>query len=296
MLRVVADTNLYVSAAISPHGTSSRIIECAQRGEITLVMCGALCDEIQEVLARDKFRRWITVDEASEFVDAVVLLAEWVDDRPADEVPQVCDDPDDNFLIALYQDGNAELLVSGDDAVQRIEYPNVHIYSPAKALSAIAYRHEWGEGLVPGDFEAAWRHVEAEGSAALINVYSTFSSIVKEARDPAEAAELLGFVTVPSAVGPFVDGLEWLRAQLAVRGLATRPWFASPDVAYLKLPPDPGVRLRVTQPVQLPDDTIFATLQRCPDLTDPRGMGFDHWRVFGIGGAWPLEQIPPRPS
>jgi hypothetical protein len=78
--------------------------------------------------------------------------------------------------------------VSGDRAVQRIQYPNVHIYSPADALEMIAFRHEWGEGLLPGDEAMARLHIEAEGNSALINVYSTFHAVIEHARDRQEAA------------------------------------------------------------------------------------------------------------
>jgi hypothetical protein len=80
----------------------------------------------------------------------------------------------------------------------------------------------------------------------------------------------------------------------ARRGLTNRPWYASPEVAYLKLPPDPVEGLRVTSDVPLPEDTIFATLLRCPDLPDPPDMSFDHWRVFAIGATVRPEDIPPR--
>lgn len=34
------------------------------------------------------------------------------------------------------------MAVSGDRAVQRIEYPNVQAYAPGDALELLAYRHE----------------------------------------------------------------------------------------------------------------------------------------------------------
>jgi len=40
----------------------------------------------------------------------------------------------------------------------------------------------------------------------------------------------------------------------------------------------------------LPADTLV----RCPDLPDQPGHSFDHWRVFDIGDAVPLAEIPSR--
>ena len=48
----------------------------------------------------------------------MALLADWVDDRPANDLPQACEDPDDNYLIALCQDADTGILVSGDGAVR----------------------------------------------------------------------------------------------------------------------------------------------------------------------------------
>ncbi len=45
-----------------------KLIEAAQRGELVLIMCEALYTEMQEVLERDKFRRWITLDECADFL------------------------------------------------------------------------------------------------------------------------------------------------------------------------------------------------------------------------------------
>jgi putative PIN family toxin of toxin-antitoxin system len=92
MLRLVVDTNVYVSAAISPAGSPMALIEAAQRGEVALVMCEALHAEVAETLERQKFRKWITLDEAADFLAAVTLLAEWADDRPLTEIPKVCED------------------------------------------------------------------------------------------------------------------------------------------------------------------------------------------------------------
>lgn len=294
MLRVVADANILVSAAISPLGASSQIVQMAQRGDIELWACERLIDEVTDVLARDRLRRFITPDEASAYVDAITLLANWVDDRPETELPLVCPDPDDNYLIALYQDADASMLVSGDKGVQSVEYAHVYIYSPVDALDVIGYRHEWGDALVPGNFDEMMRAATAEGNKALLTVYSSFNALIDEFESVPYAELLLQFVAAPVAIANFVASLEQLRAMLANRGLSSRPWFASPEVAYLKLPPDPGDHIRATSYVRLPQDTIFATLLRCPDLADPPGMNFDHWRVFGIGTPTRPEDIPPR--
>jgi hypothetical protein len=259
-------------------------------------MCEALHAEIEETLEREKFRRWITLDEAADFLAAMTLLADWVDDRPAAEIPNVCDDPDDNFLIALCQDADTGILVSGDEAVRRVKYPNILVYSPTQAISLLAFRHEWGEGYIPSDLETSRRQLEAEGSTAILTAWASFAMVFNHVHSGNDAEPFLQLVAVPDTVPQFVAEFDDIRNLLRDRGVGSRPWYVSPEVVYLKLPPDPKVHLVSTaEKLSLPPDTIFATLQRCLDLPDDPDLAVDHWRVFGIG-QWPLEQIPQRPT
>ena len=49
-----------------------------------------LLAELREVLAREKFRRWLSVEDAAAFVDDVVLLANPIDDPPDEAWARVC--------------------------------------------------------------------------------------------------------------------------------------------------------------------------------------------------------------
>lgn len=147
----------------------------------------------------------------------------------------------------------------------------------------------WGDGFVPDDSGAQ----DPEGNTALLKFWSTFIDVIKQP----DAAQLLPFVAVPSEVPRLAAALPQLRAALADRGITSRPEWASPEVAYLKLPPSPPEHLVATAEVVLPPGTIAATLLRCPDLPDlPSQEGFDHWRVFDVGDRVPPEDIPPRPA
>ncbi len=271
------------------------IVNAALRGEVMLIMCDRLHDEVVETLARDKFRRWLTQDEADDFVDAVTMIAEWTADRPDNEIPQVCADPDDNYLIALCQDSDAACIVSGDRRVQEVKYPNVRVCAPPHALELLAFRHEWGDGYLPGDIESSMLQMQAEGSTALINAYVAFSSVFELIDEPEQARVFLNLVAVPSAVDPFIAGYAKAREMMNERGVGTRPVYASPDVAYLKLPPNPQIHIVSVGTTPLPPGTIYCTLQRCPDLPQPPELDCDYWRVFGIGQPWQPDDIPPRP-
>lgn len=257
-----------------------------------MVLSEKLVDETETRLARSKFRKYLTEVEAEQYVDALCLIGTWVDDRPENEVPNACSDPDDNYLVALYQDSNAHYLVSGDKAVLAIDYANVHVRSVLQVLGDLTFEHVWGPELASGHSAEFIRDVAAEGNAGILSVYSSFLQII----DSPAAEEWLPYVVVPGTEQAFVSDMAQLRTMLADRGMTTRPDFGSPEIAYLKLPPDPGVSVWATGPMNLPNGTIFATMQRCPDAPEIEGTAFDGWRVFAIGQPVPVERVPPRPS
>ncbi len=257
-----------------------------------MVISEKLIDETETRLARNKFRKYLSEDEAQQWVDALCIIGHWVDDRPENEIPSVCADPDDNYLVALYQDSEAHFLVSGDKAVLAIDYPRVHVRSVNDVFNDIAFEHDWGPGLVRGAEGEAFRDVAAEGNQGIFSAYSTFINVI----DSPDAENLLPMIVVPETVSAFVSSIVELRAMLSDRGLASRPEFASPEVAYLKLPPNPGDNVWAMDPMYLPADTIFATMVRCSDIPPIDGTDFDGWRVFGIGQPVPIQQIPPRPE
>ena len=57
MARVVLDTNVVVSACLTPEGAPATIVELALLGAFTLCLSPAVLAKYREVLAREKFSR-----------------------------------------------------------------------------------------------------------------------------------------------------------------------------------------------------------------------------------------------
>lgn len=118
MPRAVLDPNLLVSALISPAGPSARLLLDFRAGAFELVTSPHLLSELAELLRRDKFRR-ATEAEADAYVD--VLRSESIVVEDPDPTPeQLCEDPDDEYLIALARAARVEALVSGDPHLLRL--------------------------------------------------------------------------------------------------------------------------------------------------------------------------------
>jgi putative PIN family toxin of toxin-antitoxin system len=138
-MRVVADANIFVSAALgrSPLSPSVQIIDAALDGRIELVMSPALLKEIADVLSRPRIRRRLSADDAQLFLADVVAQVMMMPD-PVDP-PMVCRDPDDDYLVALAMIAGAEVLASGDDDLLAVEraHAGVEVVTPRQLVDRL---------------------------------------------------------------------------------------------------------------------------------------------------------------
>jgi len=87
-------------------------LEEARSGALELIVSPLLLGELEDVLAREKFRRYVDLDTVRDYIDLLrgdVVVAE----DPTEEPPLHAADPDDDYLIALAF-GQKAVLVSGD--------------------------------------------------------------------------------------------------------------------------------------------------------------------------------------
>jgi putative PIN family toxin of toxin-antitoxin system len=134
-VRAVLDPNVLVSAAISTAGPPRQIVAAWVDGRFELVTSPTLLDELRGVLARPKFRRWISSELADQFVDGLADDALVLDDPP--ERPGVSPDPDDDYLIALARAAGADYLVSGDRHLLDLSDPDPQVLAPRQFLDAL---------------------------------------------------------------------------------------------------------------------------------------------------------------
>jgi putative PIN family toxin of toxin-antitoxin system len=130
--KVVIDTNVFVSAAIQ-RGASHRIVMSWLEGaaEFELVVCPALLAEVREVLtARPRLRRWITLEDATQFVDAIAAIVDLVDDPV--HISAATRDHGDDYLVALARDHNVDVIVSGDNDLLEWKAQDPPVVTPAQ--------------------------------------------------------------------------------------------------------------------------------------------------------------------
>ena len=109
--KVVIDPNVWISALLSPSGAPAHVLRAVLAGEVIAVASPRLIEELTSVLARPKFRRWVSLSDVEEFASAVAAKAELHADVP--RPPRASRDPDDDYLVALCESTGAQ-LVTGD--------------------------------------------------------------------------------------------------------------------------------------------------------------------------------------
>ena len=122
MDRVVLDPAVLVSALITPSGNPALLWQAVRDRRLALVTSPRLLGELAGVLARPKFRRYVTEEEAEEFVSEVARLGTAFPDSPEPE--RVSRDPSDDYLIALARSTASRAVVSGDRDLTELPDPD----------------------------------------------------------------------------------------------------------------------------------------------------------------------------
>lgn len=131
MRRVVVDPGVLVSAIITPAGPPAEIVRAAREGRLELVVSPHLLAELAAVLAREKFRAYVSVAEAREYVEGLAVLAETIGDPGVTEA--LARDPADDYLIALARASGGS-LVSGDADLLVLSGPELSVLAPRGLL------------------------------------------------------------------------------------------------------------------------------------------------------------------
>ena len=127
-MRVVLDTNVLISALISPGGWPDRLYQAWRVGRFALASSEEQLDEFRRVTRYPRLRPFLQPAAAGTMLNEIRHLAVLVSNLPMIDVSP---DPADNFLLALAQASQADYLATRDkdDLLQLGQYKNTHIVS-----------------------------------------------------------------------------------------------------------------------------------------------------------------------
>lgn len=134
--RVVLDTSTLISAALRPDSTPRQALLTAA-ASATVCASLATLTELEQVLMRDKFNRYIDQTTRREFLELYRRHARLFNVTENEEaaLPRPCRDPRDNKFLALALYSSTDILVSSDDDLLVLSpYQGIQILTPKEFL------------------------------------------------------------------------------------------------------------------------------------------------------------------
>jgi putative PIN family toxin of toxin-antitoxin system len=134
-IRTVIDTGVAVSAVLLPRSVPRQAFDkAAVLGR--LLVSEATIAELDEVLRRPKFNKYVLEEKRLEFLAALIRSAEAVE---VTEIIAECRDPKDNKFLELAVSGKASHIVSGDtDLLALHPFRGIAILTPQSFLATVS--------------------------------------------------------------------------------------------------------------------------------------------------------------
>ena len=108
-MKIILDSNVLVSALLSPHGLPAKILNLVLNGSVTLIYDNCILSEYINVLYREKFK--ISKELLNFVIDFIEKEGEY-----KIAIPQKIKfaDEDDKVFYELYKSGNVDYLITGN--------------------------------------------------------------------------------------------------------------------------------------------------------------------------------------
>lgn len=129
-MKIVLDTNVLVSALLTPHGTSAKILDLILKGELILLLDDRILNEYKEVLMRKKFM--FNRDSVDDLIDYFVISSEHV---TASNINLKLNDPFDLAFLEVAASGNAKALITGNKKHYPLKKAEFKILTPSEFLA-----------------------------------------------------------------------------------------------------------------------------------------------------------------
>ncbi|MEA5516831.1 putative toxin-antitoxin system toxin component, PIN family [Nodularia sp. UHCC 0506] len=130
---IVIDTNILISAALSPDGTARKAIDKVYKN-FKIAQSDETYQELSTRIYKRKFDKYISEEDRQDFLNIVKKYSQFI---VITSQINICRDADDNKFLELAKDSNAEFLITGDKDLLSLktlaEYQN-QIITPREFL------------------------------------------------------------------------------------------------------------------------------------------------------------------
>jgi putative PIN family toxin of toxin-antitoxin system len=141
-VKIVVDTNVFVSSFLSPTGSPRQVIDLWKMGQVTLCLCAETLNEHLLVLAR------LGLQGEPEMDELLALIRRSINIRFVaieGTLRAVADDPDDDPFVECAVTAGAQYIVSGDRHLKKLgRFGEIRIVSPADFLRLFEDRQVHG--------------------------------------------------------------------------------------------------------------------------------------------------------
>jgi len=141
MTRIVIDTNILVSAILTPKGNPAKILKLVLEGKFTLIISPAILEETRQVLRYPRLvkrmkKNKITMKEVYDFLEKMSKVAVITPGKL--EIDAIPADPADNKILACGLEGEADYIISGDHHLTDLKiFQGIKIVAPSTFLKII---------------------------------------------------------------------------------------------------------------------------------------------------------------
>jgi len=132
VVRIVADTNIYISA-LNFGGTADEVLALARRGSVGLCISPAILDEIEGVLVRKFQWSGTRAQQARRAIRGFAILI-----KPIGKVQVVIEDEADNRILECAEAGKAAVIVTGDRHLLKLQaFRGIQIITARQFLNGL---------------------------------------------------------------------------------------------------------------------------------------------------------------
>jgi uncharacterized protein len=138
-VKIVLDTNIVISALLIKDSAPGQILSLWLDQRFSLLVHEIWLAEISHVTRRPHIRQRILPQDAGRLINLIKAKGLWLDKLP--DVSR-SPDPNDNFLLAMAQEGKADFVITGDKSglLSLGQHGPTRILSPRAFLDGVAAR------------------------------------------------------------------------------------------------------------------------------------------------------------
>ncbi|MBX3351042.1 MAG: putative toxin-antitoxin system toxin component, PIN family [Nitrospira sp.] len=139
-MRVVLDTNIFVSGLLSAAGPPARIIQAVLQRRLIPVMSPETFAELEAVLRRPRLQRAFTRAgvNITSFLETIQAEVQFVDPHPTNT--PLRDEQDRPFLDLMATTSPPQYFVTGDKDFEATHYSGVPVISAAEFARLLTHR------------------------------------------------------------------------------------------------------------------------------------------------------------